>query len=291
MQINTDSGSNLNVEPTITQPFPPDTPETQAVPAGGYTPTQVQVLVEQAAASPPVTPVYPVAQLVPPEVQPGGGEGRTTESVPYKVLHGAAAVDQLYASADLYGIDVLASAANAIHEGASGGIGDTGTAYGPWQIHATDGRLSQFSGLPRYSPTVNAWAWSSDGFDYAHRSMKDGGASGLTGHAAVHAIVYGFERPADKVGAERTRTAEYDTLRGLGSDLRAYLIAAFQGPAVAGTAAGPSGTTVIVPPANVTPPAGLNASWNHLASLVLSNPAKRHAAVKALNSRLIGVFK
>jgi hypothetical protein len=153
----------------------------------------------------------------------------------FSPLRGAAAVAQLYASCDLHGIDPLASAANALNEGASGAIGDSGTAFGPWQIHATDGRLAEFSGYPRYSPAVQAWAWSATGIEYAHRSMAAGGASNLTGHAAVHAIVYGFERPADMAGAERTRNATYDDLKARGSGARAYIVQRFGGPAAAVT--------------------------------------------------------
>lgn len=249
MRITTDSGTSLEVEPP-SKPLPASTPEVQTIPAAGFTPAQVVTLIEQAKANPPVTPnpavLPPISQPPPaPKPQPPAAPAGGTP------LKGAQAVDELYAQADLNGIDALAAAANALHEGAGGGIGDGGTAFGPWQEHLLDGRIPGFVGKPLYSPEVQAWAWSAEGFGHAFRGMVAGGARGLKGLAAVHAIVYGFELPKDEACADQVRQAEYRHLVSLGGQVRAYLIGAFGGPAFGASVAG---TPVNVPEASPTAP-------------------------------------
>src|SRR5579872_6451786 len=79
-------------------------------------------------------------------------------------------------------------------EGLSGGIGDQGTSFGPWQLHI-GGALP--SGIPRGQE--QAWAWSPAGIDYALSRIASV-AGGQRGAQAVQSIVSQFERPADPSG-------------------------------------------------------------------------------------------
>lgn len=76
----------------------------------------------------------------------------------------------------------------ALHGGIS--VGDHGTSFGPFQLHA-GGALPKGKG--------SAWAHSRAGIDYAERQMAQY-ARGLHGKAAVSAISSRFERPADVPG-------------------------------------------------------------------------------------------
>lgn len=87
-----------------------------------------------------------------------------------------------------YGVDPRAAIAVARMEGLSGGVGDAGTSFGPFQLHV-GGALPRDKG--------RAWAESRAGIDYALRTMSNSGARGLTGRAAIEAIVRKFERPAN----------------------------------------------------------------------------------------------
>jgi hypothetical protein len=96
--------------------------------------------------------------------------------------------------AQKYGLDPNAVVAIAKVEGQSalyGGnsVGDHGTSFGPFQLHA-GGALPKGKG--------NAWANSPAGIEYAVSHM--GAARGLQGHDAIQAISQYFERPADVAG-------------------------------------------------------------------------------------------
>jgi D-alanyl-D-alanine carboxypeptidase len=98
------------------------------------------------------------------------------------------------AQARARGLDPAAVIAVASREGLSGGIGDGGHAFGPWQLNNAGGVITgQFKGE---SPQqINQWAWSPSGINYAlDRIAKV--AKGLTGKQAVNSIVRNFERPA-----------------------------------------------------------------------------------------------
>jgi len=90
------------------------------------------------------------------------------------------------------GLDPNAVMGIAHHEGLSGGVGDNGTSFGPFQLH-------QGGALPKNIPLSQAqnWAWSKPGIDYALGQMAASGAKGLRGRAAVTAISQNFERPAN----------------------------------------------------------------------------------------------
>lgn len=166
------------------------------------------------------------------------------------VLRGTAFVDYVRTRAEHYNLDPLAVFANYLAEGSKGVVGDDGHAYGPWQIWATDGRIRSFAKLGTFSDAVNTWTWSRDGVDYALRSMVAGGAAGLHGDAAVHAIVYGFERPANMRTAYLNRVDIYNALAGQGARVWAELANAapgpvhtepgLTGPGAGGAAGGPS---------------------------------------------------
>lgn len=104
-----------------------------------------------------------------------------------------------------YGLDPAAVLAVAHQEGIGGGIGDKGTSFGPWQLHA-GGALPQEEYQGPYSQQTQSWAWSAGGVDYALAQMEHV-AGGLQGAAAIEAIVTQFERPAQPApeiqGAER----------------------------------------------------------------------------------------
>lgn len=216
--------------------------------------------------------------------------GFTFLAVANPPLKGGGALSAIAQACADYGVDTRAVVADAIHEGAGGGIGDGGWAYGPFQDH-----LTQFAGRPFYgkgkdNPVVNAWAWSENGIRYSVRQMATAkpSARGLTGHPAVYAIVYGYERPQDKAGAYRTRAAEYDTLAAKGSGWAQYAAALFAGP----QAGGGVDTTPLPPTTQPAyTPAGVTQQWRNLIDVFkLSVPAKRQA-VASLASSLKEVFR
>lgn len=221
----------------------------------------------------------------------GSGGGLSEDEAEVKILRGSAFVTQCLHSANANGIDVLAAWANAIAEGISGALGDQGSAYGPWQIHATDGRIASFNGLPPYNLSVQGWAWTANGIDYAFRSMRAGGAKGLTGHQAVHAIVYGFERPADKPGAYAVRSTGYDNLLAKGSGATSYIAGLAKGPSLSVTpAGGPLPTTTTVKPTAISStPTG--SAWQDLMQLLAKDIpfAANHA--QTLSDNLTALFR
>lgn len=97
-----------------------------------------------------------------------------------------------------YGIDPAAAIAVALGEGGlvnrPDDIGDLagGGSYGPFQLYAQGALPSRYRGNPQAADT---FAWSPEGIKYALSRMRAAGAGGLTGPAAVNAIVRKFERP------------------------------------------------------------------------------------------------
>jgi hypothetical protein len=106
------------------------------------------------------------------------------------------ATPALIAAAERYGVDPSALLAVASVEGGTsyGAVGDGGTSFGPLQLHV-GGALPAGKGA--------AWANSPAGINYAVSRIAKY-AKGLTGKAAIAAIVRGFERPANP-SAEITR--------------------------------------------------------------------------------------
>lgn len=104
-----------------------------------------------------------------------------------------------------YRLDPYAVLSVAYVEGMSGKIGDNGTSFGPWQLHQGG---AYPAGAPSEPAAANAWAWSPAGINYALGRMSSV-AGGLKGPAAVHAIVYGFERPANPAAEYQAALAKY----------------------------------------------------------------------------------
>lgn len=211
-----------------------------------------------------------------------GASGEEAASTP--ILRGNAFVTACRKYATQYHIDVLASWANAMLEGIHGAIGDSGHAYGPWQIWAEDGRIPAYSGHELYDPIVQGWAWTANGIQYAYRSMYNGGAGGKTGHDAVHAIVYGFERPADEAGAYADRVAMYDKLHGMGSGVDGYIATNANGPSVLATAPA-------APPTTTTPKAPSQSAWRNFMTVFSTQLPKTANRVTTLSGEYVGLVR
>jgi cell wall-associated NlpC family hydrolase len=95
--------------------------------------------------------------------------------------------------AQKYGVDPEAAMAVASVEGLSGGVGDGGHAFGPFQLNDAGGVITGRPGDHR------SFAESPAGIEFAMRQIASV-AKGLKGEAAVHAIVTQFERPKDPTG-------------------------------------------------------------------------------------------
>ncbi len=127
-----------------------------------------------------------------------------------------------------YNLDPRAVLAVASSEGLSGAVGDSGTSYGPFQLHV-GGALPQ--------GRTQAWAESPAGMDYALREIGKV-AGGMQGQAAVNAIVNKFERPANPGGEVQRAWGAYNQF-------------APGGAPGAGVGAGASATTLASPAAPV----------------------------------------
>ena len=101
-------------------------------------------------------------------------------------------------------LDVSVLMANFAHEGLSGGIGDGGHAFGPGQMNNAGGVLTgKFQG---WSPEkINQWAWSKQGMKYLLDGIAAHGVAGKKGEAAMRALVFDYERPADPAGQFKER--------------------------------------------------------------------------------------
>lgn len=107
----------------------------------------------------------------------------------------------------MYNIDPAAAVAVAGVEGGVGygAVGDNGTSFGPFQLHV-GGALPQGKDA--------SWANSPAGLEYAIRKMAESGAGGLTGQAAVNAIVRNFERPANPDAEVAKASQGYGQIQG-----------------------------------------------------------------------------
>lgn len=99
-----------------------------------------------------------------------------------------------------FGIDPRAAIAVALGEGGlvnrEGDVGDLagGGSYGPFQLYAKGALPRQYVGNVR---AADNFAWSPQGIRYALGKMREAGAAGLRGPAAIEAIIRKFERPYD----------------------------------------------------------------------------------------------
>lgn len=94
------------------------------------------------------------------------------------------------------GLDVQAVLAVAATEGGSlpSNIGDKGTSFGPWQLHAGGALPSTI--WAKGAGYSQQWANSPAGIDYALNGIASV-AKNQTGATAVNSIVTGFEKPKD----------------------------------------------------------------------------------------------
>ncbi len=119
---------------------------------------------------------------------------------PSPLTERVAAVLQKYPRLDPKAVMSVASV-----EGMSGGIGDNGTSFGPFQIH----KGGEYPGwAPQDPQAAQAWATSPQGINYAVGKIA-GVARGLKGPAAISSIVTNFERPQDIPGEIRNATSRY----------------------------------------------------------------------------------
>jgi hypothetical protein len=95
-------------------------------------------------------------------------------------------------------LDRRAVLAVARQEGLGGGIGDGGHAYGPFQLNNAGGVITNIHRGVN-DPSIQSWAWSPQGLDFALSRIAKV-AAGKRGADAVRAIVSQFERPADPAG-------------------------------------------------------------------------------------------
>lgn len=106
---------------------------------------------------------------------------------------------QILESSAKRGLDPEAVLAVAAVEGLSGGVGDNGQSFGPFQLYT-------YGELPKGKD--RAWAESPEGIEYALDRIATV-AKGLKGRAAIEAIVHKFERPADPHGEVQRALAVY----------------------------------------------------------------------------------
>lgn len=216
--------------------------------------------------------------------------GVQTLGVSNPTLKGGGALSAIAQACSDYGVDALAAIANALNEGANGGIGDGGLAYGPFQDHLTEFADRPLYGKGRNNAAVNAWAWSENGIRYCVRAMVNGSpsAKGLRGHPAVYAIVYGFEKPGDEAGAYKTRAGTYDLLLSLGTGWAAYAAPRFAGPVAGG---GVDTTPIVGADQGAYKPAGVTSQWRQLVdTFKLTVPAQSNS-IDSLAKSLVEVFR
>jgi hypothetical protein len=147
-------------------------------------------------------------------------------------------VPYIIAQARRRGLDPNAVLGIAAHEGLSGGVGDSGTSYGPFQLH-------RGGALP--AGKSQQWAESKAGISYALDRIA-GVARGLRGRQAVEAISRRFERPADPASEIADAMRHYGHVSASGGNMGGMVSGPGSGPAGpqagAGGLLGPSGNPI-----------------------------------------------
>ena len=126
--------------------------------------------------------------------------------------------EYIVTEAGQYGLDAGAVLAVAAQEGLGGTIGDSGSSFGPFQMHVGgEYDAAVAAGAPAVPASgataaqqqaAEAWANSPAGIDYALEQIA-GVAKGQTGDTAITSIVYGFERPTNEPAEVAAATAAY----------------------------------------------------------------------------------
>lgn len=121
-------------------------------------------------------------------------------------LSGLPLQSYLVAEASKRKLDPAAVLAVAVHEGGfSGAVGDSGTSFGPFQLHK-GGRL------PPSITNPQQWANTPDGLNYALDGIA-AVAAGQSGNTAIENIVRRFEQPADPASEVAASETTYAALR------------------------------------------------------------------------------
>ena len=138
-------------------------------------------------------------------------EARNTE--PAATATGGSALQQKVVAAlqQFPNLDPAAVLAIASHEGLSGGVGDNGTSFGPFQLHYGGAYPGS---APQGEQASQAWAWSPQGLSYALGQINNV-AGGLKGDAAISAISSQFERPANVAGEVSDAESKYSQFTGI----------------------------------------------------------------------------
>lgn len=112
------------------------------------------------------------------------------------------------------GLDPAAVKAVAMGEGGLkwGAVGDGGHAFGPFQLNNAGGVVTGKS-----AAEASAFANSPGGIQWALQKMAQGGAAGLTGEAAIRAIITKFERPANIPRSIAAALGRYGQFAGAGA--------------------------------------------------------------------------
>lgn len=121
------------------------------------------------------------------------------------VLTGKDLMTYLWYRAKQLGLDPAAVLAVANVEGGfSQAVGDSGTSFGPFQLHK-GGRL------PTNISDPKSWANTPTGLNYALQGISSSGAKGKAGYASVSTIVTKFEKPANPSGEVTSAMGQYAT--------------------------------------------------------------------------------
>jgi hypothetical protein len=211
--------------------------------------------------------------------------GNPIQLLAYTILTGDAFVTALVGYCDTYNVDPLAAVGAAHGQGLGGGIGDGGTSFGPWQLHAGGALPARYAALPLYSPTAQSWAWSAGGMKYALHDMAINGAAGLRGHAACERIVNHFEWFTPHPAAVADAEAVYDQLAALGTGWKHQVAAWAQGPSLNPVSNPLPGSTPTVTPA------GVQTNWRQLVDVFKTQVPKGRASIKSNADALANILK
>lgn len=115
-------------------------------------------------------------------------------------LYGQSLYDFIFRNAQARHLDPATVLAVVPHEGGfQGAVGDSGSSFGPFQLHVGGALPSSIKDNPA-TPNVDEraiWANSPAGVNYALSRIKLVTPETDTGTNAIHDIVYKFERPAN----------------------------------------------------------------------------------------------
>lgn len=122
-------------------------------------------------------------------------------------LYGADLVKYIVYGAQQRRLDPAAVLSVVTSEGGfSGAVGDSGSSFGPFQLHVGGALPSRIAS--QGTSYAKTWANSPAGLNYALDNVA-GAARGLAGMGAINAIVTSFERPADPVSEVSRSSVRY----------------------------------------------------------------------------------